>query len=95
MLIRLKKQPAKLDLLILDELGYVPAGKLGAELLFDVTSAAFWQNTLSIQAAAAPGIPRRHGELGLAVCSFAPTKAVAQSLRHCSTGMSISLMRSG
>ena len=35
-LIRLKTQLAKLDLLILDELGYVPASKIGAELLFDV-----------------------------------------------------------
>ena len=34
-LARLKTQLAKLDLLILDELGYVPASKLGAELLFE------------------------------------------------------------
>jgi len=40
-LARLKKQLARLDLLILDELGYVPASKLGAELLFDVISAAY------------------------------------------------------
>lgn len=32
---------AKLDLLILDELGYVPASKSGAELLFDVISTAY------------------------------------------------------
>jgi DNA replication protein DnaC len=38
---RLKKQLSKLDLLILDELGYVPASKLGAELLFDVISTAY------------------------------------------------------
>jgi len=38
---RLKKQLAKLDLLILDELGYVPASKLGSELLFDVISTAY------------------------------------------------------
>jgi DNA replication protein DnaC len=37
-LARMKGQLAKLDLLILDELGYVPASKLGAELLFDVIS---------------------------------------------------------
>ena len=40
-LLRLKKQLAKLDLLILDELGYVPASKLGSELLFDVISTAY------------------------------------------------------
>ena len=40
-LLRLKRQLAKLDLLILDELGYVPASKVGAELLFDVTSTAY------------------------------------------------------
>jgi DNA replication protein DnaC len=37
---RLKSQLAKLDLLILDELGYVPASQVGAELLFDVISTA-------------------------------------------------------
>src|SRR5205807_4074124 len=36
--LRLKTQLAKLDLLVLDELGYVPASKVGAELLFDVIS---------------------------------------------------------
>lgn len=40
-LLKLKKQLAKLDLLILDELGYVPASKVGAELLFDVISTAY------------------------------------------------------
>lgn len=40
-LTRLKKQLSKLDLLILDELGYVPASKLGSELLFDVISTAY------------------------------------------------------
>jgi hypothetical protein len=38
---RLKKQLSRLDLLVLDELGYVPASKLGAELLFDVISTAY------------------------------------------------------
>ena len=38
---RLKKQLSRLDLLILDELGYVPASKLGSELLFDVISTAY------------------------------------------------------
>jgi DNA replication protein DnaC len=34
--LKLKGQLARLDLLVLDELGYVPASKVGAELLFDV-----------------------------------------------------------
>jgi DNA replication protein DnaC len=47
-LTRLKGQLAKLDLLILDELGYVPASKLGAELLFDVISTAYERTSLMI-----------------------------------------------
>ncbi len=34
----LRGQLAKQDLLILDKLGYVPASKVGAELLFDIIS---------------------------------------------------------
>ena len=45
---RMKSQLAKLDLLILDELGYVPASKLGAELLFDVISTAYERTSLII-----------------------------------------------
>jgi DNA replication protein DnaC len=45
---RMKGQLAKLDLLILDELGYVPASKLGAELLFDVISMAYERTSLII-----------------------------------------------
>jgi DNA replication protein DnaC len=45
---RMKAQLAKLDLLILDELGYVPASKLGAELLFDVISTAYERTSLII-----------------------------------------------
>ena len=45
---RMKQQLAKLDLLILDELGYVPASKLGAELLFDVISTAYERTSLII-----------------------------------------------
>ena len=41
LLMRLKGQLARLDLLVLDELGYVPASKVGAELLFDVISTAY------------------------------------------------------
>jgi DNA replication protein DnaC len=47
-LMRLKKQLAKLDLLILDELGYVPASKLGSELLFDVISTAYERMSLIV-----------------------------------------------
>jgi DNA replication protein DnaC len=47
-LARLKGQLAKLDLLILDELGYVPASKLGAELLFDVISAAYERTSIIV-----------------------------------------------
>lgn len=45
---RLKKQLARLDLLVADELGYVPASKLGAELLFDVISTAYERTSLII-----------------------------------------------
>jgi len=45
---RFKKQLARLDLLVLDELGYVPASKLGAELLFDVISTAYERTSLIV-----------------------------------------------
>jgi DNA replication protein DnaC len=45
---RLKSQLAKLDLLILDELGYVPASKVGAELLFDVISTAYERSSVIV-----------------------------------------------
>jgi len=41
---------AKLDQLILDELGYVPASKMGAELLFDVISSAYERTSLIVTA---------------------------------------------
>ena len=47
-LMRLRKQLSKLDLLILDELGYVPASKVGSELLFDVISTAYERNSLIV-----------------------------------------------
>ena len=47
-LTRLKAQLAKLDLLVLDELGYVPASKVGAELLFDVISTAYERTSVLI-----------------------------------------------
>ena len=45
-LLRLRGQLAKLDLLILDELGYVPASKAGAELLFDVIATTYERNSV-------------------------------------------------
>jgi len=46
--LRLKGQFAKLDLLVLDELGYVPASKVGSELLFDVISTACERTSLIV-----------------------------------------------
>ena len=45
-LLGLKGRLAKLDLLVLDEFGYVPASKVGAELLFDVISTAYERTSL-------------------------------------------------
>lgn len=45
---RLQKQLERLDLLILDELGYVPFSKTGAELLFDVISRAYERTSLIV-----------------------------------------------
>ncbi len=47
-LLRLRQQLGKLDLLILDELGYVPASKAGAELLFDAISTAYERNSVIV-----------------------------------------------
>jgi DNA replication protein DnaC len=47
-LARLKSQLARLDLLVLDELGYVPASKLGAELLFDVIGTAYERSSVIV-----------------------------------------------
>jgi DNA replication protein DnaC len=47
-LTRLKSQLATLDLLVLDELGYVPASKVGAELLFDVISTAYERSSVIV-----------------------------------------------
>ncbi len=47
-LMRMRSQLAKLDLLILDELGYVPASKLGSELLFDVISTAYERTSIIV-----------------------------------------------
>jgi DNA replication protein DnaC len=45
---RMESQLAKLDLLILDELGYVPASEAGAELLFDVISRAYERSSVVV-----------------------------------------------
>ena len=45
---RCLKQLERLDLLILDELGYVPFSKTGAELLFEVVSRAYERRSLVV-----------------------------------------------
>jgi DNA replication protein DnaC len=45
---RLYKQLERLDVLLLDELGYVPFSKAGAELLFDVVSRAYERTSLIV-----------------------------------------------
>lgn len=47
-LLRLRAQLAKQNLIVLDELGYVPASKLGSELLFDVISAAYERTSVIV-----------------------------------------------
>ena len=48
MLQRLHKQLERLDVIVLDELGYVPFSKAGAELLFDVVSRAYERTSLIV-----------------------------------------------
>jgi DNA replication protein DnaC len=45
---RSQKQLERLDMLILDELGYVPFSKAGAELLFEVISRAYERTSLIV-----------------------------------------------
>ena len=47
-LLGLKARLGKLDLLVLDEFGYVPASKVGAELLFDVISTAYERTSVMV-----------------------------------------------
>jgi DNA replication protein DnaC len=47
-LLRLRSRLSKLDLLVLDELGYVPASKVGAELLFDIISNAYERTSVMV-----------------------------------------------
>lgn len=48
LLLRLRAQLAKQHLLVLDELGYVPASKVGAELLFDIIGTAYERQSLIV-----------------------------------------------
>src|SRR5262249_56870740 len=43
---RLRGHLATLDVLVLDECGYVPASKAGAELLFDVIATAYERSSV-------------------------------------------------
>ena len=45
---RLRTQLARLDLLILDEFGCVPASQVGAELLFDILSTAYERTSVIV-----------------------------------------------
>jgi DNA replication protein DnaC len=45
---RFQKQLERLDLIVLDELGYVPFAKAGAELLFDVVGRAYERTSLML-----------------------------------------------
>ena len=45
---RLRTQLARLDLLVLDEFGYVPASQVGAELLFDVISTSYEKTSVVV-----------------------------------------------
>ena len=47
-LLRFQKQLAKQDLLIVDELGYVPLSKTGAELLFEILSQRYEQGSTMV-----------------------------------------------
>ena len=47
-LTRLRSHLAKLDLLVLDELGYGPASQVVAELLFDVISTAYERSSVIV-----------------------------------------------
>jgi DNA replication protein DnaC len=48
LLLRLKKSLSLLDVLILDEFGYIPASKAGSELFFDIVSQAYERTSVII-----------------------------------------------
>ena len=45
---RLRSQLSRLELLVLDEFGYVPASQVGAELLFDVISTSYEKTSVIV-----------------------------------------------
>ena len=45
---RFQRQLERLELIVLDELGYVPFSKAGAELLFDVIGRAYERTSLIV-----------------------------------------------
>lgn len=47
-LMRMKKSLSLLDVLILDELGYIPASKAGSELLFEVIAQAYERTSVIV-----------------------------------------------
>jgi DNA replication protein DnaC len=47
-LAKFHRQLARLNLIVLDELGYVPFTKAGAELLFEVVSKAYERTSLMV-----------------------------------------------
>ena len=47
-LLRLRARLSKLDLMVLDELGYVPTSKAGAELFFDVIATAYERTSVIV-----------------------------------------------
>lgn len=48
LLLRMKKSLSLLDVLVLDELGYVPASKAGSELFFDVVAQAYERTSVIV-----------------------------------------------
>ena len=55
-LLRFQKQLAKQDLLIVDELGYVPLSKTGSELLFEIFSQRYEQASTLVDLESAPSM---------------------------------------
>jgi DNA replication protein DnaC len=47
-LLRVKKNLSLLDVLVLDELGYIPASKAGSELFFDIISQAYERTSVIV-----------------------------------------------
>ena len=75
-LLRLQKQLAKYHLLIIDELGFVPLSKTGAELLFEVFSQRYERGSILVtsncQWRSKKGPPRRCKKGPLGGCGLVP-----------------------